>query len=118
MAIHTTKVGRYTVRNRCNMVTLSDGTPGLTYEELGRLESRAAKIVLSKVQRVGGQEVRFARKALGLTKAELGDKLGVTQEEVDSWEKDQVVVPRYIQLAVLSLFLPINLEREVWFKYL
>jgi hypothetical protein len=70
---HITRVGRCTVLDTVEATeALSGGSPGLTSEELARLERRAAITVLAEVQEVGGGELKFARKALDLSQAELG----------------------------------------------
>lgn len=101
---HLTRVGRYTVIDTANSIeALSDGSPALTYEELGRLERRAAITVLAVSATVEGPELKFSRKALGLSQAELAEKLGVATETVCRWETGKEAFKRQTQLAVLCL---------------
>lgn len=101
---HTTRVGRYTVMDTGHATEkLSEGTPAITSEELGRLERRAAVTVLSEVDEIDGSELKFARKALGVTQAELARHLGVTMETVCRWETGKEEFKRQTQLAVLRL---------------
>ena len=101
---HPTRVGRFTVIDTAHATEkLSDGSPALTADELGRLERRAALTVLSEVDDIGGGELKFARKALGLTQAELARQLGVTMETVCRWETGKEDFKRQTQLAVLRL---------------
>jgi DNA-binding transcriptional regulator YiaG len=101
---HLTRVGRYTVIDTANATeTLSDGSAGITSEELARLERRAAITVLSEVSGIDGGELRFARKALDLSQAELARQLGVTTETVCRWETGKEAFKRQTQLAVLRL---------------
>ncbi|MEY4551325.1 MAG: Antitoxin component of bacterial toxin-antitoxin system, MqsA [Pseudomonadota bacterium] len=101
---HTTRVGRYTVLDTGHATEkLFDGSPAITSEELGRLERRAALTVLSEVDAIDGRELKFARKALGLTQAELAQHLGVAMETVCRWETGKEEFKRQTQLAVLRL---------------
>lgn len=101
---HTTRVGRYNVIDTANAIeTLSDGSPGITSEELARLERRAAITVLATVEELTGSELKFARKALDLSQAELARQLGVTTETVCRWETGKEAFKRQTTLAVLQL---------------
>jgi DNA-binding transcriptional regulator YiaG len=101
---HLTRVGRFTVIDVGDATeTLSDGSSGITSEELARLERRAAITVLSEVHEVEGAELKFARKALGLSQPELALLLGVTTETVCRWETGKEPFKRQTQLAVLRL---------------
>ncbi|HEU4583753.1 MAG TPA: helix-turn-helix domain-containing protein [Polyangiaceae bacterium] len=101
---HVTRVGRYTVTDNARVTeTLSDGSPGITSDELARLERRAAITVLAEVDEIEGGELKFARKALDLSQAELARQLGVTTETVCRWETGKEAFKRQTQLAVLRL---------------
>ena len=101
---HTTRVGRFTdIDTGRATETLSDGSPGITSEELSRLERRAAITVLSEVEDIEGTELKFARKAMGLTQSELARTLGVTMETVCRWETGKEDFKRQTRLAVLRL---------------
>lgn len=101
---HLTRVGRYTVVDTVQATeTLSDGSPGITSEELARLERRAAITVLAEVEDIEGSELKFARKALDLSQGELARQLGVTTETVCRWETGKEAFKRQTQLAVLRL---------------
>lgn len=101
---HRTHVGRYTVIDTgLATETLSNGSPGITSEELSRLELRAAITVLSEIEEIAGSELKFARKAMGLKQAELAGHLGVTTETVCRWETGKEEFKRQTRLAVLQL---------------
>jgi DNA-binding transcriptional regulator YiaG len=102
---HTTKVGCWTVRDGGTLPAryLKDGTPVLSSEELGALEVRAALTVLTEVELVTGAELKFARKAMGLTQVDLSEHLGVNAETISRWETDAEPFKRTVQLAVLRL---------------
>jgi DNA-binding transcriptional regulator YiaG len=103
---HTTKVGRFTVTDRrlsSRLRRMKDGTPILSAKQLGELERRAAITVLRDIDLVTGDELKFARKVLGLRQAELAQYLGVLPETVCRWENGQENFKRRDQLAVLAL---------------
>jgi DNA-binding transcriptional regulator YiaG len=103
---HRTKVGRYTAVDDgcCGFArTMQDGTPILSAEGLSKLERRAVITVLRDVQLVGGPELKFARKALGLRQTELAEHLGVAAETVSRWETGAEPFKRPVQLAVCEL---------------
>ena len=104
----TLRVGRYEVSAPYVQVTLELPTgnePGLTSEEWGRLELQAAIAVLSSAPSIMGAELKFARKAMGLTQPELAALLDVAVETVCRWEKgaQAETVSKTTQLAVLHL---------------
>ncbi|HOU91961.1 MAG TPA: helix-turn-helix domain-containing protein [Polyangiaceae bacterium] len=113
--VHETEVGRYRVTDGgCRGVRrLKDGTPALSAEELARLELRAAITVLHDVDHVGGAELRFARKAMGLRQVDLAEHLGVTGETVSRWENDAESFTRAAQLAVLALLCEVEKHGEL-----
>jgi len=82
---------------------MKDGTPLLSSEQLGALEVRAAITVLTDVELVAGAELKFARKAMGLTQVALAEHLGVNAETISRWETNAEPFKRTVQLAVLRL---------------
>ncbi len=102
---HKTKVGRFVVTDNGVLVTdqMSDGSPILSAEMVSMLERRATITVLRDVELVSGEELRFARKVLGLRQTELADQLGVAVETVSRWETGADAFKRPIQLAVCDL---------------
>ena len=102
---HKTKVGRYVVIDNGVLATeqMSDGTPILSADMVSMLERRATITVLRDVELVSGEELRFARKVLGLRQTELAEHLGVAVETVSRWETGADAFKRPIQLAVCDL---------------
>lgn len=45
-------------------------------------------------------KLRERRKALGLTQQALGDLLGVAQNSVARWEREEVPIPPFLHLAL------------------
>ena len=103
--IYETRIGRYTVRDGGLRATVTgtDGNTGLTDDELGILERRAAIAVLHDVPAIEGAELRDARKVLGLKQSELAKYLGVASETISRWETGAQSFDRPVQLAVLAL---------------
>ena len=103
---HTTKVGRFTVKDggaATHYKRSSDGHRVLSAEQISSLERRAAIAVLHEIELVSGVELKFARKALCLRQPELAEQLGVTVETVSRWENNKEAFKRPIQLALLAL---------------
>ena len=52
-----------------------------------------------------GDEVRRRRKALGLSQTELGERIGIRQPTISSWEQGHTIVgnPRMLALALWAL---------------
>jgi DNA-binding transcriptional regulator YiaG len=103
--VHESHIGRYTVRDGglYTTTTGSDGNPGLTDDELGILERRAAITVLRDVRAIEGPELRDARKVLGFKQTELAERLAVAPETVSRWETGAQAFDRSVQLAVLAM---------------
>jgi len=47
-----------------------------------------------------GAKLRERRLALGLTQQALGDKLGVAQNSVARWEREEMAIPTFLHLAL------------------
>jgi DNA-binding transcriptional regulator YiaG len=108
--VYKTKVGRYIVVDNGVSATehMADGTPILSSETVSMLERRATITVLRDVDLVSGEELRFARKVLGLRQAELAEQLGVAVETVCRWETGADTFKRPIQLAVCDLLAAVH----------
>jgi DNA-binding transcriptional regulator YiaG len=101
---HTLTVGRFEFTGEYEAVLLEyDGSWGMRSEDLGRLELQAAIAVLGQPDIINGDELRFARKAIGLRQPELGGLLDVSVGTVSRWETGAEPIQRQTQLAVLLL---------------
>lgn len=103
-------IGRYEVAAQYAPEHLEDGSNVVSSDVLGRLELKAAIEVLTNAVAVEGQELKAARRIMGLRQPELGHLLDVTPETVSRWENGALVVQRQTRLAVLQL-----LERTLAF---
>jgi DNA-binding transcriptional regulator YiaG len=102
--IKRTRVGRYKVDDGSQLVPVcANGHAEIDLTALAEYERRAAVVVLSEAADVGGGEIRFARKALGLTQARLATLLDVAQETVSRWETGSETMSRVSRLALLAV---------------
>jgi putative zinc finger/helix-turn-helix YgiT family protein len=69
--------------------------------------------VLSNGHVLGGEEVRFIRKALGLSQAALADRLGVHRVSVARWESGEVPPDGPTSVAIRALAaIPVMAKRS------
>ena len=74
----------------------------VSMKQLAKYERRAAALVLREGS-VNGGVVKFARKALGMTQADLGAAICCRPETVSRWETGVEKIPRASQLAIVAL---------------
>jgi DNA-binding transcriptional regulator YiaG len=98
---HTVTVGRFRVVGEYEAVQLDDGTFAMSSADFGRLGLQAAVAVFQQAEGINGDELRFARKAMGLRQPELAALLDVATETVSRWETGGDPIRRQTQLAVL-----------------
>jgi hypothetical protein len=101
----TTQVGEHVVTDRSvsRPVCLQCGAFTLPANLLEKVELRAALVAFTDAPRVTGAILRFARKALSLTQAELAARLGTTFESVSRWEREERAMEPWVPVAVLGL---------------
>jgi len=99
---HTEKVGVVTVTDatRQALTCCQCGETYVSADTLGIYELRAARAALLE-GKVTGEAMRYARKALGLSRDELGRLLDRTEENVAAWES--TASTRVEQLAMVGL---------------
>ena len=101
---HETNVGRRLVTDGTAMAQQCEqcGTVDLDWNTLAGFERHAARIVLLEATEVGGPELRFARKALGMRQADLAAALGSNVQQLSRYEnEDQIEM--WLRLAVVAL---------------
>jgi len=108
-----TKVGRYKVDDAsCMLPVCENGHRELTLDAANEYERRAAVVVLSEAKEIGGEEIRAARRIVGLTQTELAKRLDVRQETVSRWENGHEPISRVSRLALLAVVIDAHaLER-------
>ena len=101
----TTRVGEHTVIDRsvARPVCTECGEFTVSAETLEKVELRAALVAFTQAPGVTGAMLRFARKALDMTQAELAERIGTTFESVSRWEREERQMEPWVPLAVLGL---------------
>lgn len=101
---HETRVGRRLVTDGSGMANQCEkcGTAELDYQQAEGYELRAARVVLLEASQVGGPEIRFARKALGMRQADLAAALGCNPQQLSRYENDDTV-DMWLRLAIVAL---------------
>lgn len=102
--LHETRVGRRLVTDGSAVALQCEkcGTVDLAEDQLAGYERRAARIVLLEASQVGGPEIRFARKALGLRQADLAEALGCNAQQISRYENDDAA-EMWLRLAIVAL---------------
>lgn len=52
---------------------------------------------------MNGEKLRKVRDDLQLTQAQLAEKLGVSANTVARWERDEMAIPPYLELALKQI---------------
>jgi DNA-binding transcriptional regulator YiaG len=104
---HVERVGRYKVRDATAAVlecTGRDcGNVEMLAEEVARCRRRAAALVLRRTSTVQGAVLRYARQALGMTQAQLAERLECRNETVSRWETGALRILQAERLAIVAL---------------
>jgi DNA-binding transcriptional regulator YiaG len=101
----TTQVGEHNVIDRSVVrpVCIQCGAFTVPSSTLEKAELRAAVVAFTDAPSVTGGMLRFARKALDKTQAELAERIGTTSESVSRWEREERSLEPWVPLAVLGL---------------
>lgn len=86
------------------------GSVELTLGELQDYEQGAAAAVLCGPVPASGTMVRFARRALGLSREELAAKLFCDEGKISIWENGEEMIDECSQMAMVSLLIPSELS--------
>lgn len=76
------------------------------------LHRAIAKNLIQRQGTLDGKELRFVRKEMDITQAELARLMDVTSQTVARWEKDEVAIPRTTDL-LLRAFMLCHLQGSV-----
>jgi len=99
-----TKVGRYTVVDASQFVlACANQHAEIGLEQLAEYRRRASVVVLAEAEVVGGEEIRVARHAIGLTRTQLSELLGIEREALTRWETNLEPIGRLARLALLAV---------------
>lgn len=101
----TTRVGALCVVDRSvrRPVCARCGAFTVPAKALEKIELRAALVAFTDAPSVTGAMLRFARKALDLTQAELAARLGTSFESVSRWEREERPSEPWLPVAILGL---------------
>lgn len=100
MTKRITKVGRYRVEDATRPYETGED---LSLKQLAGYERRAVRTVLREVREVEPEVLRYARRAMGLTQAQLADLLSVTSETISRWETGAEAYKPAVPLALATL---------------
>lgn len=99
-----------------------DGETYVTVEDIDGLHKAIGLHIVLDRKAPTGQEVRFLRKEMGLSQAELAKKIGTTDQSVARWEKAQCEIsgPALFAIRFLYVFslIPEDMRDEVANKLL
>jgi len=99
-----TQVGRFAVRDSsCDLPVDAHGDVTLTTGEWGAYDLRAAIVVFNDAPEVGGPEVKFARKTLGLKQKDFARVLRVNEFTVSDWERGAASVTPTVQRLIYEI---------------
>lgn len=98
-----TRVGRYTVEDSSQPYTEDNTDKDIGLHVLAGYERRAVLTVLRDTWEIGTDEIKYARKSIGLTKDELAKNLDIPVTIVENLESGAEPITRIIQLAVAAL---------------
>lgn len=86
-------------------VPADDGSDDIVIHELDGLHRAIGYYLVSEKKTLGGNEVRFLRRQMDLTQADLGDLLRVTDQSVARWEKGEIPFKGPADLLLRAIYL-------------
>ena len=93
-----------------------DGEAHVVIKDLDGLHLAIGRHLVLSRQELSPRELRFLRKTLDLSQAELAEKLGNTSQSIARWEKGEVTIPGPAEKLLRAYFLariltaPVDLE--------
>ena len=101
---HVTRIGGATVTDGTGSAPTCDacGEVVLTTEQLAGYERRAARVILTEGDKVSGDVLKFARKALGMRQTKLASYLRTNDQQISRWE-NSAELAMDLRLAVARL---------------
>lgn len=103
---HYTECGLDNVYLRCGYDIEDDAEYGeiVSIHDADELHRAIGDFLVRNKKILTGKELRFLRKEMDLTQAELGKWLGVTDQAVARWEKDKTDIPGSADYLIRTLF--------------
>ncbi|MGI9276235.1 MAG: helix-turn-helix domain-containing protein [Endozoicomonas sp.] len=91
-----------------------EGEEYVGIDDIDSLHETIGRFVVDKQSTLEGQEVRFLRIEMNMSQKGLGALLGVEDQTIARWEKDQTAIPRTADVLLRSLYLEsINRESHI-----
>jgi len=85
-------------------VTTSEGE-GIAIADIDDLHRAIGKHLATQKKQLSGKELRFLRKQMDLTQAEVGRFIGLGSQQVARWEKDQSCISGPADYLIRKLYL-------------
>lgn len=96
-------VGNLFLQNGYQVMQLPDG-PAHTYAAEDDLEQCVRRVLIRKPARLRGWDIRFLRRGLALSQADLGKMLDRDAQTVARWEKSKRKIPKLADFAIRCRF--------------
>ena len=96
-------LGNVHLENGYTTRRLADGEEVISIKDVEGLHQAIAEALIDLPTPSDGSKFRFLRKHLELTQREAGKKLGIEEQTVSLWERNQLEVPRYADLMMRAL---------------
>ncbi len=93
-------------------VTRRDGDEYVSVADVDGLHRAIARHLVLRRKVLGPPEVRFIRKTLDMTQADLAKNLSVTSQSVARWEKGVCEIPGTAEKLLRAVFLAHNLRED------
>ncbi len=78
---------------------------GITIEDIDGLHRAIGQHLVTQKKELSGKELRFLRKEMDLTQAELGRFIGLSSQQVARWEKSQSMISGPADYLLRKLYL-------------
>lgn len=89
---------------------MSDGSAGFSIDNVKDLHQQIGRSLAKKESLLNGDEFRFLRSELRMSRRNMGEFLGLSDETIKKWESGENPVHKASDAAIRSLFLESLLE--------
>lgn len=94
-----------------------DGEEYLSIDDMHGLHIAIGSNLATKPHPLTGAELRFLRETFNHSRRALGDIMGVDQQTVGRWEKNESAIPKAVDLLMRQLFLE-SIEEDSSIRFL